>query len=114
MTKIKTTRRELTKFTQSYTVDMPVLFRLAEIEPFAYTSGVYGWNFNAYNVGGVLLCSGYRGMIGPRLEIATKYEEKARKIDLMPIDWDEKKRKAQKIWRAFVRKLEKTCKKELN
>lgn len=106
MTKIKTTRRELAKFARAYTVDMPHLFHLAGVEPFAYTCGVYGWNFDAYEVAGVLLCSGYRGMIGPRLEIAAKYEEKARKIDLLPIRWDEKKQKARRIWRAFVRELE--------
>lgn len=107
MTKIKTTIRELRKFPRAYTVDMPHLFYLADIKPFAYTCGVYGWNFDAYEVSGVLLCSGYRGMIGPRLEIATKYEEKARKLDLLHISWEEKKQKAQRIWRAFVRELEK-------
>ena len=31
-------------------------------EPFAYTAGVYGWNFDAYDVNGVTICTGYRGM----------------------------------------------------
>lgn len=106
MSKIKTTRHELmTKFAKSYTVDMPHLFKLAGVEPFAYTSGVYGWNFDAYEVSGVLLCSGDRGMIGQRLEIAEKYEEKARKIDSLPIRWEEKKQKARRVWNAFVREL---------
>ena len=106
MTKIKTTRRELAaKFARAYTVDMPHLFNLAGVGPFAYTCGVYGWNFDAYEVAGVLLCSGCRGMIGPRLENSAKYEEKARKIDLLPIRWDEKKQKARRIWRAFAREL---------
>lgn len=106
--KIKTTRRELfNRFSRSYTVDMPHLFALADVQPFAYTCGVYGWNFDAYEVGGVLLCSGYRGMIGPRLDCARKYEERARKIDLLPILWSEKQKKARRIWREFVRELEK-------
>ena len=108
MTKILTTRRELyNRFARAYTVDMPHLFHLAGVEPFAYTCGVYGWNFDAYNVGGVLLCSGYRNMIGPRLDIARKFEERARKIDLMPIIWEEKKKKAKRVWREFVKALEK-------
>ena len=106
--KIKTTRRELyNRFARSYVVDMPHLFALANVQPFAYTCGVYGWNFDAYDVEGVLLCSGYRGMIGPRLEIARKYEEKARKIDLLPIVWAEKQKKARRVWNAFKKELEK-------
>lgn len=107
--KIKTTRKELyNKFARAYTVDCPHLFSLADVRPFAYTCGVYGWNFDAYEVGGVLLCAGYRGMIGPRLEIASKYEQKARKIDLLPITYREKQKKARRVWLAFVKELEQT------
>lgn len=107
--KIKTTRRELRdRFARSYVVDMPCLFALADVSPFAYTCGVYGWNFDAYEVAGVLLCSGYRGMIGPRLPFARKYEEKAKKIyNDFSIRWTDKQKKARRVWRAFVAELEK-------
>lgn len=107
--KIKTTRKELRdRFARAYTVDLTHLFALADVSPFAYTCGVYGWNFDAYEVGGVLLCSGYRGMIGPRLEFARKYEERARKIyDDSALHWAEKQKKARRVWREFVRELEK-------
>lgn len=47
-----------------------------------YTSGVYGWNFDAYCYGDNCLTTGYRGMIGdtvPR-EIVEKYENAAKQI----------------------------------
>lgn len=49
-------------------------------EPAAYTSGVYGWNFDVYHVHGVTVCTGYRGMPGERLEGTREYEEKAKAI----------------------------------
>ena len=48
--------------------------------PIAYTCGVYGWNFDVYEVYGVTICTGYRGMIGPRCEGITEYEKKAESI----------------------------------
>lgn len=106
MTKLKTTRKHLMQYYGSgYTVDMPHLLDLVDIEPFAYTCGTYGWNFDAYDVDGILLTSGYRNTIGPRLKIAEKYEEKARKINKSLDDWIVKKKKVKKVWRAFVREL---------
>lgn len=49
-------------------------------EPIAYTCGVYGWNFDVYELYGVTICTGYRGMPGERLEGVGEFEEKARKI----------------------------------
>lgn len=37
---------------------------LRGIEPRAYTCGVYGWNFDVYEVHGLTICTGYRGMPG--------------------------------------------------
>lgn len=48
--------------------------------PIAYTCGVYGWNFDVYDVYGVTICTGYRGMPGARLEKISEYEEKDRAI----------------------------------
>lgn len=49
-------------------------------EPTAYTCGVYGWNFDVYNVYGVTICTGYRGMPGERLQGIEEYEHKAKTI----------------------------------
>lgn len=53
-------------------------YLLQNHEPFAYTAGIYGWNFDVYNVYGVTICTGYRGMPGERLKGIEKYEQMAR------------------------------------
>lgn len=49
-------------------------------EPTAYTRGVYGWNFDVYEVYGVTICTGYRGMPGERLQGIEEYEHRAQKV----------------------------------
>lgn len=46
----------------------------------AYTCGVYGWNFDVYDVYGLTICTGYRGMPGRRANNIGEYERKARAI----------------------------------
>jgi hypothetical protein len=41
-------------------------------KPVAYSSGVYGWNFDVYEVNGVAIVTGYRGM--PEKNSKTSYE----------------------------------------
>ena len=48
--------------------------------PVAYTCGVYGWNFDVYDVYGVAICTGYRGMPGERLQGIEEYEHKAQTV----------------------------------
>lgn len=55
--------------------------------PIAYTCGVYGWNFDVYEVYGVTICTGYRNMPGARLQKISEYEEKARAI----LSWEDKR-----------------------
>ena len=51
--------------------------------PFAYTCGVYGWNFDAYDLDGLILTTGYRNMIGTNVgDVLRRYEEKAEKVCL--------------------------------
>lgn len=61
-------------------------FLLTNHSPVAYTCGVYGWNFDVYDVYGVTICTGYRGMPGKRLDGISEYEERAEKI----LDWNNK------------------------
>ena len=49
-------------------------------QPSAYTSGVYGWNYDVYEVYGLTICMGYRGMPGKRLDGIVEAEAEARKI----------------------------------
>lgn len=50
------------------------------IEPFAYTSGIYGWNFDAYEIDGLTVCTGYRNMPGRTANNIEEFEERARAI----------------------------------
>lgn len=70
-------------------------------EPIAYTSGVYGWNFDVYEVYGVTICTGYRGMPGERLEKVSEYEEKARTILNTSGKMDEKSAQIENLLKEF-------------
>lgn len=48
--------------------------------PKAYTCGVYGWNFDVYEVYNLTITTGYRGMVGERLKYIGEFEELAEKI----------------------------------
>ena len=56
------------------------LLDVAGVYPFAYTAGVYGWNFDAYDVDGVLLIYGDRGGFGKIAAYDKKLENKAREM----------------------------------
>lgn len=49
--------------------------------PTAYASGVYGWNFDVYDINGVAIATGYRGMPSKNskedYKIIREYEAKA-------------------------------------
>jgi hypothetical protein len=57
--------------------------------PEAYTCGVYGWNFDVYRVHGVVICTGYRGMVGiaPNYDTLNALEKQA--ITATPEQCDE-------------------------
>lgn len=61
--------------------------------PIAYTCGVYGWNFDVYEVYGLTICTGYRGMPGRRANNINEYEKKARDI----LSWENKTPDEEKI-----------------
>lgn len=81
-------------------------FLLCNHSPFAYTSGVYGWNFDIYEVYGVTISTGYRGMIGPRCEGIAEYEEKACEI----LSWENKEMTYDKKRIAVENLLHEFCK----
>lgn len=53
-------------------------------KPTCYTCGVYGWNFDGYEIyeKNVLITTGYRGMFGTRVDydLLKDYETRAEKI----------------------------------
>ena len=82
--KFKTTARDIrngycNKLSIGY-CDMQNL--LLNRTPIAYTCGVYGWNFDVYDVDGIAVCTGYRGMPGksPDHAMLREYENAAEKV----------------------------------
>ena len=71
--------------------------------PIAYTCGVYGWNFDVYNVYGVTICTGYRGMPGKRLEAIADYDRKAAQILSWEnqIPYEQKKEQVEALLQEF-------------
>lgn len=71
----------------------------------AYTCGVYGWNFDVFEIYGLTICTGYRNMPGKRLEHIHEYEEKARAIvndwDTYKGDLEAKKEAVEKLLKEF-------------
>lgn len=75
-------------------------------EPIAYTCGVYGWNYDVYEVYGLTICTGYRGMPGKRLEGIAEAEAEARKI----WSWENKKMTFEEKQEAVETLLHEFCK----
>lgn len=72
--------------------------------PFGYACGVYGWNFDAYEVGGVAICTGYRPTgKAVKYDMLREYEAKAEKIAKRK-GWkrETKARKVGELLREFV------------
>ncbi len=74
--------------------------------PIAYTCGVYGWNFDVYDVYGVTICTGYRGMIGPRCKGINEYNKKAQEI----LSWENKGMTYEEKRDAVEKLLHEFCK----
>ena len=81
-------------------------YLLTNHSPVAYTCGVYGWNFDVYEVYGLTICTGYRGMPGKRLEGIAEAEEKASKIltwGNKDMTYDEKREAVENLLHEFCK-----------
>ena len=111
--KIKTTRKAIVNGSVNVKCagycDLQHLLR--NHEPIAYNAGVYGWNFDVYEVYGVTICTGYRNAPGARLEHIREYEEKAATIwsweDRRP--FEEKQKAVEKLLQEFCLKNGGVC-----
>ena len=108
--KYKTTRRDLLNY---YGKDSALAvgycdaqFLLRGFEPDSYTCGVYGWNFDAYDIDGVLITTGYRNLIGKPTRFVRSFEEKARKILSWdnPDSYEKKQEKVRRLCRLWIKK----------
>ena len=100
--KIKTTRKAIIagspRLVSVGYCDLQTLLRYRS--PIAYTSGVYGWNFDVYEVHGLTICTGYRGMPGRTANNVRKYEEAARDA-MKRLDWREAEAEIEHLLTEF-------------
>lgn len=100
--KIKTTRKNIVATSPRLVsvgyCDLQTLLRYHS--PIAYTSGVYGWNFDVYQVNNLTICTGYRGMPGRRANNAEKYEQSARDA-VKRLDWKEAEQEVERLLAEF-------------
>lgn len=75
--------------------------------PIAYTCSVYGWNYDVYEIYGVTICTGYRGMPGKRLEGIAEAEKKAENIfygkENDDMTWEEKDEAVETLLHEFCK-----------
>lgn len=114
--KFKTTNTELKsnfyKFSAGYGNLQDIL---RYNSPIAYTSGIYGWNGDVYEINGVYLHTGYRSLVGNAIpqEILAKYKRKVANAEKHYSGYDAmtyKKKVARyhKIAEDFCEELKKT------
>lgn len=102
---MKTTRKALASAYFCKTVgycDLQNLFPHSEAT--AHTEGIYGWNFDAFCRGNKCITTGYRGMIGERVnsEIVKRYEAEAREINRNTYDYTERTNKIRADRKSVV------------
>lgn len=99
--KFKTSRKAIVEGTPRSALfavgycDMAYLLRYHS--PIAYTCGVYGWNFDVYEVYGLTICTGYRNMPGRKLVGLEEYEKAAREIITSEHSWNYRKEETENL-----------------
>lgn len=71
-------------------------------EPFAYSSGIYGWSCDYYNIDGVIISTGY-DPIGEEVngDLVREYESKEISRELQ---YEERQKQGRKLLAEFVKK----------
>ena len=117
--KYKTTKKEVKSNYRSIirlgAVELYYLLKFTE--PVAYTSGVYGWNADIYDLGNVAIVTGYRsfGNITPDYDVVEKYNQLGKEIyeeeHDQTKDWNEedenKKNRLNKLIKEFIKEVTK-------
>ena len=114
MAKLKVTRNDLNKRYTIGLINGQLQRLLSFFSPYGYNAGVYGWNWDVYDIGGYNIVTGYRSY--PPCVVDIAYED-ADKIDKKYKDKFPKNRKTAEreivklIEKAFERKRNKNSKK---
>ncbi len=82
-------------------------YMLEGLPPTGYTAGVYGWNYDVYEFGGIVVCTGYRRIKGiwttESQELVKQYNDRARRVvESRSADWNVKKSILADIRREFA------------
>lgn len=102
--KTRITRNDIKTFETRLSIPYATLQSLLSyIEPIGYNAGVYGWNFDCYDIDGVLLMTGYR-TIGRTIDrsIINKYEKQADNLNSQDISYESKKKEALRLLKQFI------------
>lgn len=68
----------------------------------AYTCGVYGWNFDVYDVYGITITTGYRGMVGRTANNYREYEKRAEAVyNSRVLNWEERQKAIEILLKEF-------------
>jgi len=111
MSKIKITSKELkSRYPKILTVAYCTMQNLLRYQQeLYYNSGAYGWNYDGYNINGVLIVTGYRtfkGTLKTNYDLINEYEEKARILNNdYNLDYDIKVEKVNNLLNEFISKL---------
>lgn len=106
--KIKATRKSIvessTRVVSAGYCDLQNL--LINHSPIAYNAGVYGWNFDAYEIDDLTICTGYRNMPGKLANNIREYDERARRIlscENMSMNYGEKCAAIEDLLHEFIK-----------
>lgn len=110
--KVKTTRKALVSaYPNAIAIGYCGAYHLLyHQQPYYYTCGVYGWNCDGYIVDNVLITTGYRGMIGDRVDyqLLEEYESQAKKISLdYSLHYNQRKERVNALLHEFIKKATK-------
>lgn len=85
--------------------DLQTLLR--NVDPNAYTCGVYGWNADIYDIDGLTIVTGYRPFGNyENYDLVHEYEDKARKIAKdYQVDWETRSEAVNKLLDEFIEKV---------
>lgn len=80
--KTQITRKQLGRYSNNivHAGYCKLQFLLSNYEPFSYCVNSFGWAWDAYDLYGVVIVTGYRNLAGRQADGVDEYEEKAKYI----------------------------------
>ena len=105
--KFKSTKKEITeRFNKVIKVPYCKVQNLTRfLDPVAYTSGIYGWSADIYDLGyGVALCTGYKPF-GESIDskFLAELDEKARVISYSSLPYEDRRAQVAKLLEEVAR-----------